>query len=70
MSYYDHASLLALRLGPWANPAKTGHPRAAWQIESERAGAGTTPLASRASADRFRPLSTFVARLGLRQRTD
>ena len=70
MSYYDHASLLALRLGPWRDAAKTGHKRAAWQIEAERAGAGTPPLASRASVDRFNPLGAVVARLGLRQRTD
>ncbi|RVV98384.1 hypothetical protein EKE94_05525 [Mesobaculum littorinae] len=58
MSYYDHASLLALRLGPWANPEKRASSSAGKEIEaallahrpsaiaSKPAGNGAAPVAA------------------------
>ena len=58
MSYYDHASLLALRLGPWANPERRAQSSAGKEIEaallanrqsaiaSKPARKGTAPVAA------------------------
>ena len=65
MSWYDHATLLALRLGPWEDAGRRSlagrEVEAAW-IAERQAAAG--------SGDRRVTLPVLLARLGLRRRGD
>lgn len=69
MSWYDHATLLALRLGPWEDAGDRGRSlverevEAAWIAERQAAVA-------EGSGDRRATLRALLARLGLRRRGD
>ena len=54
MSYYDHASLLALRLGPWASPERQAPSSTDKEIEAAL-------LAHRQSAITAKPAKSGAA---------
>lgn len=67
MSWYDHATLLALRLGPWEDAGRRSlagrEVEAAWIAERQAAVA-------EGSGERRATLPVLLARLGLRRRGD
>lgn len=69
MSWYDHATLLALRLGPWEDAGGRGRSLAEREVEAAWIAERQAAVAE-GSGERRATLPVLLARLRLRRRGD
>ncbi|WP_417627822.1 hypothetical protein [Pararhodobacter aggregans] len=68
MSWYDHATLLALRLGPWADAGGRGQSLAGREVEAAWIADRQAATVAAGSGERRATLRALLARLRLRRR--
>ncbi|WP_158972175.1 hypothetical protein [Chachezhania sediminis] len=68
MSYYEHATLLALRLGPWAGPEEPARSTIAREIEAAFTEKRQHPDMPTTPGKRTTPFDAVAAVLGLQRR--
>jgi hypothetical protein len=59
MSYYDHAFLLALRLGPWASPERQAQSSADKEIEAALLAHRQSDIASKPAKKGVGPVAAL-----------